>query len=92
MSIFHKILIHRAEVIKHALVPIGELSKEAAEAKNKEKTVWAATYKNISRTATNTYILNKLFLTSDPCISEGLNLPTKKTSTLSQGVLNLLNI
>ena len=31
----HKIRILGAEVTKHALVPVGELSKEAAEAKNK---------------------------------------------------------
>ena len=32
----HKILIHDAEVIKHGLVPIGELSEIEAEAKNKD--------------------------------------------------------
>jgi len=31
----HKILIHGAVVIKNALLPIGQLSEEAAEARNK---------------------------------------------------------
>lgn len=32
----HKILMHGATVMKHFLVPIGQLSEEAQEAKNKE--------------------------------------------------------
>lgn len=31
----HKILIHGATVIENALLPIGQLSEEAAEARNK---------------------------------------------------------
>lgn len=31
----HKILIHRPAIISHALLPIGQLSGEAAEARNK---------------------------------------------------------
>lgn len=31
----HKILMHAASVIRHALLPIGQLSEEAAEARNK---------------------------------------------------------
>jgi hypothetical protein len=32
----HKILLHGADVIKHCLLPIGELSEEASEARNKQ--------------------------------------------------------
>lgn len=89
----HKILIHGAEVIKHALVSIGELSEEAAEAKNKDIKQFRLQYtRKISRIATNTDLLNRLFLSSDPFISGARNLPTKKTSSLCQEVLNLLNI
>lgn len=31
----HKVLMHGAEVISHAILPIGQLSEEAAEARNK---------------------------------------------------------
>lgn len=31
----HKFLIHGPEIISHALLPIGELSEEAQEARNK---------------------------------------------------------
>jgi hypothetical protein len=32
----HKILLHDADVIKHCLLPIGQLSEEASEARNKQ--------------------------------------------------------
>ena len=32
----HKLLIHGAEIIKHALLPIGQLSEEAQETKHKD--------------------------------------------------------
>jgi hypothetical protein len=31
----HKILVHGSSIIKHALLPIGQLSEEASEARNK---------------------------------------------------------
>lgn len=89
----HKILIHGAEVIKHALASIGELSEEAAEAKNKDIKQFRLQYtRKISRIATNTDLLNRFFLSSDPFISGARNLPTKETSSSCQEVLNLLNI
>ncbi|XP_076674439.1 uncharacterized protein LOC143372268 [Andrena cerasifolii] len=32
----HKLLVHGAEIIKHALLPIGQLSEEAQETKHKD--------------------------------------------------------
>ena len=50
-----KILIQWAKVIRHALVPIGELSEEAADANNKDiKQIRLQYTRKISRTATNT--------------------------------------
>ena len=83
----YKILIPGADVIKHALVPIGELSEEAAETKNKDIKLFRLQHKRkMSRTATNTNHLNRLFLSSDAYISGARNLQTKKTSSLSQVV------
>lgn len=31
----HKILLHGADIIENAILPIGQLSEEAAEARNK---------------------------------------------------------
>ena len=58
----HKNLIHGAEVSKHVVVSIGELSEEAAEAKNKHIKQFRLQHtRKISRNATNTELLNRLF-------------------------------
>ena len=49
-------------MIKHALVPIGELSEEAAEAKNKDIKLFRLQHtRKISGTATNTDLSNMIF-------------------------------
>ena len=59
----HKILIH-------ASLPIGELSEKTAEAKNKAKKQCRLQHtRKILRTASNTDLLNRLFLSSDPHIA-----------------------
>lgn len=69
------------------------VSKEAAEAKNKDiQQLRLQHTRKISRITTNTYLLNRPFLSSDLFISGARNLPTKKASSLSQVVVNLLNI
>lgn len=66
----HKILIHGAVVIKNALLPIGQLSEEAAEARNKHFRSYRQNFaRKFSRENCNRDILNRLLLTSDPLIS-----------------------
>jgi hypothetical protein len=66
----HKVLIHGSEVIKTAALPIGQLSEEAQEAKNKDfKFVREHHTRKISRTSTNEDLLHYLLLSSDPIIS-----------------------
>ena len=66
----HKLLIHGDEIIKHALLPIGQLSEEAQETKHKDfKKFRAKNGRKYSRIATNEDIFNRLLLTSDPYIS-----------------------
>lgn len=66
----HKILIHSASVIDHALLPIGQLSEEAAEARNKHFRQFRESFtRKFSRKQCNEDILNRLLLTSDPYIS-----------------------
>lgn len=63
----HKILIHGWSVIKESLLPIGELSEEAQEAKNKDIRYFREhhTRKN-SRVETNTDLFLRMILSSDP--------------------------
>jgi hypothetical protein len=65
----HKVLIHGSEVIKNAILPIGQLSEEAQEAKNKDfKFVREYHTRKISRTSTNEDLLHSLLLSSDPIV------------------------
>ena len=65
----HKLLIHGAEIVQYALLPIGQLSEEAQETRHKDfKRIRCENTRKYSRLATNEDILYKLFLTSDPYI------------------------
>ena len=87
----HKILLHGSEVISSCILSIGELSEEAAEAKNKDikKFRLNHTRKN-SRVHTNLDLINRLLLTSDPYISGVRNLQRKNKSILSKDARDLL--
>lgn len=65
----HKILIHGAIVIKNALLPIGQLSEEAAEARNKHLLSRQDFARKFSRESCNRDIYNHLKLSSDPLLS-----------------------
>lgn len=87
----HKVLIHGSEVIDHCLLSIGELSEEAAESCNKlVKQFRRDNTRKHSRDVTNTDLLHRLLLNSDPLISSLRKLPRKKKSVLSREVLDLL--
>lgn len=80
----HKILLHSPSVIKHALLPIGQLSEEASEARNKHFRQYRENYsRKFSRTDCLEDITNRLLLTSDPYISSirsaGYRAQIKKT-------------
>lgn len=67
----HKVLIHGSEVIKHAILPIGQLSEEAQEAKNKDfRFIREHHTRKSSRISTNEDLMNYFFLFSDPIISD----------------------
>lgn len=66
----HKILIHGPTLIEHAIIPIGQLSEEAAEARNKHFRQYRLDFaRKFSRVQCNVDVLNRLLLTSDPFIS-----------------------
>lgn len=90
-SSIHKVLIHGSEVIDHCLISIGELSEEAAESCNKlYKQFRRDNTRKTSRVDTNTDLMHRLLLNSDPYISSLRKLPQKKKSVLSKDVLMLL--
>lgn len=66
----HKVLIHGAAIIENSLLPIGQLSEEAQEARNKHFRMYRENYaRKFSREQCNRDIYNRLLLSSDPLIS-----------------------
>ena len=66
----HKVLIHGPEIIQHAELPIGILSEEAGEHRNKHFREFRQKFsRKFSRVECNRDLLNRLLITSDPLIS-----------------------
>lgn len=87
----HKILVHGADVIQSSLLPIGQLSEESQEARNKDcRRFRQHNTRKQSRISTNTDLLNMLLITSDPVINSLREIPKKKTGSLPSEVLDLI--
>ncbi|CAH2107388.1 unnamed protein product [Euphydryas editha] len=80
----HKILIHGPLVVEHAILPIGTLSEEAAEARNKHFRQFRSNYsRKFSREQCNLDVLNVLLLTSDPYLPSIRLKPQKRSKPFS---------
>lgn len=87
----HKILIHGSAVINNALLPIGQLSEEAAEARNKHFRQYRLKFsRKFPREQCNRDILNRLLLTSDPLLSCSKKRSNKKSKPFSRETIDLL--
>jgi hypothetical protein len=87
----HKVLIHGSAIVSAALLPIGQLSEEAQEARNKDIKKFREHYtRKLSRESTNLDLMRRLMLTSDPVISSLRELPKKSRGSLPSAVLALL--
>ena len=76
----HRLLIHGASVIRNFNLPIGILSEEAQEAKNKEFKKFRESFtRKISRIKTNEDLMRRLLCSSDPLINSlrKIDRPTK---------------
>lgn len=86
----HKILIHGADVMNNMILPIGQLSEDAQEARHKEYRFFREhNTRKTSRINCNKDLLHMLLISSDPLISSKRKLPRKKSS-LGSEVLGLL--
>lgn len=76
----HKILIHGADVINCAIVPIGQLSEEVQESRHKEvRRFRELNTRKSSRIKTNEDLLHSLLISSDPVVSSFRKIePSKK--------------
>ncbi|KAK4883557.1 hypothetical protein RN001_006876 [Aquatica leii] len=76
----YKILFHGSFIIEKALLPIGMMSEEAAEARNKHFRLYRQNYaRKFSRESCNLDIINRLLLSSDSLIT-GMR-PTQRKTT-----------
>lgn len=86
----HKILIHGATVMEKALLPIGLLSEEAAEARNKHFRSYRQNYaRKFSREQCNMDVLNRLLLSSDPYITSIRQKPKKRSTSHSKEAMQM---
>lgn len=87
----HKILIHGPQIIESALLPIGQLSEDAQEARNKDiKKYRQAFSRKCSRTKTMEDVFNWLTVSSDSYISSIRKLPSKKLNSFLPEAVQLL--
>ncbi|XP_060870944.1 uncharacterized protein LOC132945264 [Metopolophium dirhodum] len=88
----HKVLIHGGDIIRAALLPIDQLSEEAAETCNKEyKRLRLHHTRKASRINSNTDIFQMMLVSSDPLISSLRKTCKKKIYELSPEVKSLLD-
>lgn len=65
----HKILVHGSEIINFAIVPIGQLSEEAQEARHKEVRRYREHHtRKVSRLKTMEDLFHSLLVSSDPLL------------------------
>lgn len=87
----HKILVHGAVIIKNALLPIGQLTEEAAEARNKHFRSYRLDFaRKFSRESCNRDIFNRLLLSSDPLMSCRRKIKKRGHSTFLPETLGML--
>lgn len=87
----HKVLVHGADIIDSCILPIGQLSEEAQEARNRDLRRYRLEHaRKFSRKRTIEDVLHMLLVSSDPVISNKTKVPHKKKKELSSEVLSLL--
>jgi hypothetical protein len=87
----HKVLIHGSAIVSAALLPIGQLSEEAQETRNKDIKKFREHYtRKLSRESTNLDLMRRLMLRSDAVISSLRELPKKSRGSLPSAALVLL--
>lgn len=87
----HRVLLHGSVIIASFCVPIGLLSEEAQEARNKDIKRFRLNFAlKTSRLDNLTDILNRLLVSSDPIISSFRKIPPKSSKSLFPEAINLL--
>lgn len=87
----HKLLDHGEIIVSTAILPLGVLSEEAQEARNKDCRYFRQHHtRKCSRVAGNEDLFQRLLVSSDPYITSLRKIFPKKSKIISTEVLNLL--
>lgn len=87
----HKLLIHGSTIIKHAIVPIGQLSEDAQEANHKYFRKYRENNsRKMSRKSNNEDIFRHLLIASDPIISLSRKIVEREKKELCDEAKDLL--
>lgn len=87
----HKVLWHGKIIIQNCILPIGQLSEEAQESRNKDTRRYRLQFtRKISRKDTNSDLINRLLISSDPYICNLRKAPRTKRGQLTPEILKLL--
>lgn len=87
----HKILIHGPTIIEWSPLPIGQMSEDAQEARNKDIRNYRENFsRKCSRTSTMQDVFNRLLITSDPMISSMRRNHPKSKKALPEEVTRML--
>lgn len=87
----HKFFIHGADIISSALLPIGQLTEEAQEARNKDFKNYREQYsRKCNREKSNEDIFNLFLLTSDPILTSKRKESKKSIKKIPKEALDML--
>lgn len=87
----HKYFIHGPEIISLSPLPIGQLTEESQEARNKDFKSYRENFaRKCSREKTMEDIFNRFLLSSDPFITSMNNSSKKKKELMPKSALELL--
>lgn len=87
----HKVLWHGKIIIQHCILPIGQLSEEAQESRNKDIRRYRLQFtRKTSRIQTQKDLVRRLLISSDPYICSLRKTSKIKRRDLTSDILNLL--
>ncbi|GBN05153.1 hypothetical protein AVEN_182359-1 [Araneus ventricosus] len=89
----HKILFHGRNIIEACILPIGLYSEEAQEARNKHNRQYRKLFtRKTFRISTNTDLLHRLLITSDPYIASLRAAPKSIKQKMDREMKKLLEL
>lgn len=89
----HKILIHGGILVNTAVLPIGQMSEEAQESRNKDSKHFREHHsRKFSRLQTLEDMMNMLLISSDPYITSLRKIKKRRAESLPQEVIAMLKM